>query len=250
MVSPFPTLRLRVLGGTALELPKRSVAGTSGRRRLIAMLALLSSAGERGIGRGRIAAAFWPDARDANARNDLKQLVFVARRTISADVFVPDVNTLIVNSAVLPSDVEAFHRAIRERRYEDAVALYNGPFLEDFHIADRPELAQLVERERERCAACYCEALETLAGRAGIRGEPDRAVHWWRLLVEADPLRDEYAMGLSGALADSGELTGALMHARRHVNHVRAELGEDVSAEFSRFVQSLPHRKALHHAMA
>jgi DNA-binding SARP family transcriptional activator len=100
----------------------------------------------------------------------------------------------------------------------------------------------MIEAERARCAQRHAEALEALARRASARGDTCAAVSWWRRLVDTEPLRDDYVMGFMGALADAGELSGALAYARRYARLVRQELDVDVSPALLRFVDALPAR--------
>lgn len=240
--SPPPAFCLKALGGATIFHNGSSCPALAGRRRLLALLALSCSGGERGFSRDRAIAAFWPDNDEAHARNDLKQLVFSARRALGEDLFISDAAALVINTAVLPSDVEAVQRASRERRFVDVVRMYGGEFLDGFHIADRPELERIIERERDRISDCYREALEALAYGAEVDGDTDAAVRWWRLLVAYEPVRDEYAMGYMGALADSGDLARARRYAERYAKLVRAELDEELSPAVARFVSKLPSR--------
>jgi DNA-binding SARP family transcriptional activator len=233
---------LKALGGATIFKDGSSFPALAGRRRLLALLALSCSAGERGLSRGRAIAAFWPDRDEAHARNDLKQLVFVARRTLGDNLFISDAAALITDPVVLPSDVEAVQRASHERRFEDVVRIYGGPFLDGFHIGGRPELERAVEKERDRFAAMYSDALESLASGAEVDGDTEAAARWWRLLVTLDPVRDEYAMGYMGALADCGDLARALSYARRYARLVRTELDDELSPVVARFVNQLPSR--------
>jgi DNA-binding SARP family transcriptional activator len=233
---------LKALGGATIFKDGSSFPALAGRRRLLALLALSCSGGERGISRGRAIAAFWPDRDEAHARNDLKQLVFVARRTLGDDLFISDAAALIIDPRVLPSDVEAVQRASHERRFEDVVRLYGGPFLDGFHIGGRPELERAVERERDRYAEMYSDALESLACTAEVDGDMEIAAHWWHLLVTLDPVRDEYAMGYMGALADCGDVARALRYAQRYATLVRTELDADLSPQVVRFVKNLGTR--------
>lgn len=242
MESPAPAYCLKALGGATIFHNGNSYPALAGRRRLLALLALSCSGGERGFSRDRAIAAFWPDTDDAHARNDLKQLVFSARRALGEDLFISDAAALVIDARVLPSDVEAVQRASRERRFVDVVRLYGGEFLDGFHIADRPELDRIIERERDRFSDLYREALQSLASESEAEGDTDAAVRWWRLLVTYDPVRDEYAMGYMGALADSGDLARARRYSERYAKLVRAELDEELSPAVVRFVNKLPSR--------
>jgi DNA-binding SARP family transcriptional activator len=237
-----PLYQLRTLGGLALWSDIGPTTAAATRPRVLVLLALACSAGPRGLTRERAAVILWPDATQAQSRNDLKQLVFVTRRALSHDVFADDPRSLVVNESVVASDVAAFHRAVCAERHEEAVALYAGAFLDGFHLTDRPELERLVESERARWAQRHVEALEALAKLAEARGDPRASVGWWRRLVAAEPLRDDYAMRFMGALADTGELSGALGFARHYAHLVRRELDSELNPVVSRFVESLPER--------
>jgi DNA-binding SARP family transcriptional activator len=240
--TPASAYCLKALGGATIFHNGSSCPALAGRRRLLALLALSCSGGERGFSRERAIAAFWPDTDEAHARNDLKQLVFCARRALGDDLFIGDAAALVINPAVLPSDVEAVQRASRERRFEDVARLYAGEFLDGFRIADRPELDRIIERERDRFADTYRDALESLACASAADGDSDGAVRWWRMLVVYDPMREEYAMGYMGALVDNGDLVRARRYAERYAVLVRAELDEELSPAVVRFVNTLPSR--------
>src|ERR1044071_7040818 len=65
--------RLRLLGRLALEDGPRLSEGAAARRRSLALLARLASAGEQGIPRDKILLYLWPESDTRRARNSLHQ---------------------------------------------------------------------------------------------------------------------------------------------------------------------------------
>jgi len=64
-------LRIHTFGGLSVQVPGRATAGTAIQPRRLAVLALISRAGERGITREKLCAILWPDADDEAGRRRL-----------------------------------------------------------------------------------------------------------------------------------------------------------------------------------
>ena len=60
---------LRLLGGLALEGPSGPVSGRVAQRRRLGLLALLGTAGEKGLSRDKLAGYLWPETDEANAKH-------------------------------------------------------------------------------------------------------------------------------------------------------------------------------------
>ncbi len=219
--STTSTVRLQTLGGLSIHGPEGPVASSAARRRSLALLALATSSGPSGISSERAIGLLWPEFDSARARNNLKQVVFSLRASLGSSVFLRDAQGLRVNEEILAVDLWQFERCIAAGQLEEAVALYAGAFLEGFHLPDLEDFARWIEMERIRVQQLYLDALEKSAEQAA---GTDRAVRWWRLLTRADRLSDRYAEGLIRALADSGDVAGALQTARMHETLVRQEL--------------------------
>ena len=220
-----PPLRLHTLGGPGLWLGLEPLTGTASRRRLLAFLALLASHGRRGITRDKLLAYLWPESDAGHARNSLKQAVFWLRRVLgNRAVVVATGDVLRLNPAVIQVDAWDFEAAIDRGDVREAVALYQGPYLDGFHVAGLPDFEQWSEAERVRLARSYGDALTVLAVHAEEKDDVEAAVRWWRLLAEADPLSTSRALGLMLALIRAGDPTEALKHFRAHSALVRTEL--------------------------
>lgn len=232
-------LHLRILGGAAVLSSDGALAGAAGRRRAVALLALVASAKDDGLPRDRALALLWPELDSERARNNLKQLVFSLRRALSPDVFAATGSTLRLDPNVITADVWAYEKAIAEGALESAVSRYGGPFLDGFSVPGLTEFERWIETERERLARVHAETLDTLAERAKRSGQFEIAAAWRRHLAALDPLSARYAVSFVRALADAGDVPGALRHAHLFERLVRSELDADVGPEMRLLVAQL-----------
>ena len=232
-------LHLRILGGAAVLSSDGALTGAAGRRRALALLALVASARDDGLARDRALALLWPELDFDRARNNLKQLVFSLRRALSPDLFAATGPSLRLDPNVITVDVWAYEKSIADGALESAVARYGGPFLDGFSVPGLPEFERWVETERERLARVHAETLDTLAERARRAGQFEIAAAWRRHLAALDPLSARYAVSFVRSLSDAGDVPGALRHALLFERLVRSELDADVGPEMRLLVAQL-----------
>jgi DNA-binding SARP family transcriptional activator len=220
-------VRLKTFGGLSIATLHGPLPEVGFRRQALALLALIAAAGENGMSRERVMALLWPEADDAHARNNLKQLSFAIRRGLSSALLASIAPSLRLDFQVMGADANDFDRTLAAGNLELAVGLYVGPFLDGFHLARLSEFDRWVEGQRARYARRYEQAVETLAHRAGAVGDVRGAVKWWRRLTEHDPVNTEYAVQLIDAFAELGEPLSALKHFAGHTRVIRDEFDVD-----------------------
>lgn len=216
--------RLRALGGASLEENGAPVDTVGGQRKALALLTLLAIARAHGLSRERLAAYLWPESDSERARGALKQALHVVRRQLGSADAVLGTSELRLNPAHVESDVGAFLDALDAGRLDEAVRLYQGPFLDGFHLPGAPEFEQWASTQRDTLERGYASALERLASSAEERGEPAAAVGWLRRLQLLDPLSTRVTLRLMRALDAAGERSAALRCAQVHETLLRAEL--------------------------
>ena len=194
------------MGGATVLGSDGALTGAAGRRRALALLALIASSRDDGIARDRALALLWPELDSERARNNLKQLVFSLRRALAPDVIIANGGTLRLEPNVINVDVWAYEKSIADGAFENAVARYGGPFLDGFSVPGLSEFERWVETERERLARVHAETLETLAERARRAAQFEIAAAWRRHLAALDPLSARYAVSFVRALADGVRL--------------------------------------------
>lgn len=223
--SPRKSFGLHVLGGCALTGPEGLVGGRVAQRRRLACLAVIAAGGARGVARERIVGLLWPDIEDERARRLLSDTLYVLRAALGEEAIAAVGDRLVLGGDVVACDLWAFDEAMRERRMEEAVAAYGGPFLDAFHVPGAPDFAQWADGERDRHERAYVAALQTLALEADGRGDRAAAASWWRRLAALRPYEAPVARGLVLALDAAGDRAGALDHLRVHAALVREQLG-------------------------
>lgn len=232
-------LRLRTFGGAALLDGDHPLAGAAVQKRRLALLSLLAVAGSRGMSRDKIASLLWPDSDQERARHSLSQWLFTTRRDLKVEDLLLGTTELRLNPERISSDVGELEQAIAERKLEQVLACYAGPFLDGFHLSGAPEFERWVDAERSSLAQRAQQALEALAAARVRENDTSGALEVWRRLAALDPYNGRISLGLMRALAASGDTAGALTHARVHTTLLREELGAEPQPEVVAFAEQL-----------
>jgi DNA-binding SARP family transcriptional activator/tetratricopeptide (TPR) repeat protein/TolB-like protein len=211
----FTLGRVRVIAADGAE----SAAAQPKRVALLAYLALASARGS--ARRDALLALFWPELGDEEGRRALRQGLHYLRRALGEDVFVGESDEVRIRDGTLVCDAVEFERLLDDGHPEDALARYQGGFLEGFHVDDvAPEYEEWVERTRarlrRRAAAAAWEAAESAErnggttsalalARRGCELEPDQEAGWRRLMALHERAGDRF-----GALRAYDELAARL----------------------------------------
>ena len=214
---------LTTLGGLSIVGPGGIGTPLTPRKRALALLTLAASSAKEGISRDRAMAILWPELNTASARNNLKQTVFGIRQALGVEVFDRTSANLRLQPREIVVDLHHFEHALAAGAHEEAVGDYTGPFLDGFFLPNLVEFDRWVERVRQRLDLGYARALESLAVRARLRGEVSAAIHWYRRLVEYDPVSTSSVLGLMLVLVMASESLEALKHYEQHVKLLRDE---------------------------
>ena len=241
-------LQIRLLGQFKVTVDGESIAGVASGR-LQSLLAYLLLNADAPQSRAHLSFTFWPDASEANARNNLRQLLHQLRQTLpqadrylrtdaSSVQWVPDPTTTL--------DVVSFERSIgdaekagragdlerRRSSLERAVDLCQGALLPscyDDWIGPRRE--RLVQRCKDAVAA-----LVGLLEEQREYGEALTHVGHW---LEHDPLDEEAHRWRMRLLALSGDRVGALQAYRQCAEVLQRELGVEPGGATNRTYEGI-----------
>src|SRR5687768_14276605 len=155
------TFRLLALGELALY------ASDEGRklavpRKGLALMAVLASAGARGVPREKVASLLWPDSEDSG-RGALKQTIYELRQTLGNHSVVIGTAELALDPTEISSDVGDLETAHAGEQWTRVVQLYTGPFLDRFHVRGSVEFDHWVDSHRARYSDLFRNALEKSA---------------------------------------------------------------------------------------
>ncbi|RME86400.1 MAG: DUF1670 domain-containing protein [Caldilineae bacterium] len=201
--------------------------------------------------RSRLAATFWPDLPESDARRRLNQALWRARQCW--DGFFSDRETIAIHpQASFWCDTVAFRRALQQAEQigeqgrltllQQAVEMYRGPFLPGYY-ADWV----LVEREylRERYLAC----LETLLETKIRQGMYEEALIWAQQLLREEPLNEPINRQVMRLYALAGDRERALMQYETLRQLLAQEIGVPPSRETQELASQIMHGttpRALH----
>lgn len=212
-----PQFHLRLFGSPTIASGGGApLTGRVAQRHRLALLALLALAPGQRASRDKLMALLWPESDPERGRNLLKVSSYVARSALGDGALLSEGDDLRLSTDVVRADALDFEEALAAGRYAHAVELYGGPFLDGFFLPDAPEFEQWASRERERLAASYGKALESLACEAEAGGEWSAAAEWWKKRAAQDPYDSRVAVRLMQALEASGNRAGALQLATVH----------------------------------
>ena len=236
-------LALFLLGRFQVELDGEPVVAFESDK-VRALLAYLAVEADRTHRREKLAGLLWPERSDQDARRNLRYALSNLRAAIgdraagddqcaaSPSFLLVSRRTIQFNSASDAwVDVAAFAEFLTASSgasdLEQAVALYQGEFLEGFFGSDSVAFEEWMLLKQEQLGRQARSALYQLAAMYERRGEYERALpHIWRQ-VELDPWQEEARRQLMRVLALSGQRVGALAQ----YDAYRKALAEELNVE-------------------
>jgi DNA-binding SARP family transcriptional activator len=191
--------------------------------------------------RQHLAFTFWPDSSEAQARNNLRQILHELRHALpeSERFLIADTRTAgWRGDASFDLDVAAFESAVAEaaaargeaqerRALERAVGLYRGDLLPGCYDA-------WVEGDRERLRRLHRRTLARLAELLEAARDYPAALGHLRILLQDEPTDEEACRQLMRVMALAGDRPGALRVYRDHAALLRRELGVEPGTELQR----------------
>ncbi|MCC7457328.1 MAG: tetratricopeptide repeat protein [Nitrospira sp.] len=215
---PQPTLHL--YGAPQLHAPGAPSFAPERRFQLLAVLAVQSG---QWVPRDELAALLWPQRANADARRNLRHVVFKVRA-------MPGVEALEVSEQALrwpvATDLQRFEQALRDARPLDAVVCRRGRLLAGIDDPDNPALDEWLTAQRAQLDARWQQAAHAALAASAT---PEQRIDLAQRLLELDPL-DETAISaqLEAELA-LGHANAAQRHYRDYALRLAGELGVEPS---------------------
>ena len=170
----------------------------------LVLAAYLAERPNRSATREHLAELFWPAVPSSQARRSLRQALYYLTQSGGEGVLAADGEVVRLAPDCCTLDRQLFEQALGENRFEEAVDLYTGPFLQGFDAGKSNELAHWIESVRERLQVGYRQALRESARTALVGGDPGRAVQYARRAADTFPLDDSIHALLLEALTAAG----------------------------------------------
>ena len=251
-----PTLQIRLLGDFSLTYRDEAVTGIN-TPRLHSLFAYLLFHRDASQLRQHVAFVFWPDTSEAQARNNLRQVLHQLRYALpDSDRFLHvDARTVGWRSdAPFFVDVDEFERALaradsaeraedKRRALEKAADLYRGDLLASCYD-------EWIGAERDRLRQRHRHALTLLVDLLKARRDYAQAILHAQRLIRDEPVDEDAYCRLMRLLALNGDRTGVMRAYQSCVANLQRELGvepsqttRDVYSELLR-MESRPMRVA------
>ncbi len=211
----------------------------------VALLAYLASGAYRAKRRDVVVSYFWPDLDDQHARGALRQALSYLRRALDSAVVVTNGDDVGIDADRLGLDAHRFETAYRAERFEDAMELYRGDFLEGLYVSDAsPELDQWLETERARFRVMARDAAWQLANAAAAVNDHARARGWASRAAALSPY-DEGELRRTIVLLDQiGDRAGAVRTYQQFADELHREYGVAPSPETQQLMEEVRDRVA------
>ncbi len=126
---------------------------------------------------------------------------------------------------------------------QQAVALYQGDFLEGFHVPDAPEFSHWQTRVGQQLRVQMLEALDRGLREGLARGRWREVETLLRFAVALEPWREDFYYTLLQVLMWQGKYTVALKVYQQCCNHLQEEWQSSPSPELEALAQRIRHRR-------
>ena len=234
-------IQLHTLGALNLQRDGIEVRSVLSQPKRLAVLVFLATARPRGFhSRDTLLGLFWPEADDAAARNALRQALHYLRRSLGEEALSSRSDRDVgVDPAAVWCDAAAFDQAIEEKRYRDALELYQGDFLPGFFLEDAPEIERWLDEDRTRRRNHAVDAAWALAKAEDDAGQLRTAVVWARKAVGLKPYDEDAIRRLITLLDRAGEPAAAIEAFEDFERRLLAEFGITPSRETIQQIEAI-----------
>jgi predicted ATPase/DNA-binding SARP family transcriptional activator len=189
--------------------------------------------------REKLAALFWGDASDEQARHSLRTALATLRKRLGDRMFISDRETVQINPDIsIWVDALEFQKSADSASQEEianlqeAIDLYRGDLLANFYD-------DWVLQEREHYRVLYLDLLLRMTQRMRSRSEYGRAIEYAERALESDPANERAHQHLIFCRLASGDRSTALRQYEKCRRVLQEELAVEPSPETTALYQWL-----------
>ncbi len=239
-------VELRVLGTVSLATTdRRDVVSVLSQPRRLALLAYLAVATPRGPHRrDTLLAMFWPELDQPRARAALRQSLYVLRSAFGPDIVETRGNDVVgLAFGAIRCDAVEFDGAVKDRRWQEALDLYEGDLLEGFFISAAPEFERWQDLTRRRLRDGAVHSALALVEQAEASGDLATAAIHARRAVRLGPDDESVLRRLVTLLERLGDRAGALAAYERFARRLATDYEAEPAAETQALAAALRVRQ-------
>lgn len=246
-MTDYPAIKL--FGSPALTWNGRPITGFISNK-AVAVLYFTAASGQPQA-REVLATLLWTNSDDTYAKKNLRNVlsnlrdrlgtfVEINRETVSlAPALYATVDSVRFTALLKQAEQLAPSAPQRRALLAEAVTLYQGPFLEGFHLADAAAFDEWLRDEREHFGLLAIQAYHALVSDNQQQGNFLEAINYATRLLKLDPLREETHRQLMLLLAQDGQASAALAQYRACQKLLHDELGVEPDPETKALYQRI-----------
>ena len=193
-------IEIHLLGTPRIQVDGKDIFFTYGK-----VQALIYYMVVKGVAlRDEISGLLWPEKSEINARKNLRNAIYEAKKLLGADVFVSPRNAVLQwnPTAHIYVDVHQFQR--NPKQYID---IYKGEFLQGFYVKDAEAYEDWYLGERSRLKSMYMNAVYDLVD-TGIEEKNITCIERYiPVLLSYDPYNEERFSAILELLMSQGFTT-------------------------------------------
>ena len=230
-------IELITLGRAAIRQDGVELGELAAHKQKFALLCYLAIEGP--VGRDHLLEIFWPGVEESNARHLLSAAVYSVKKKLNEDVVTTAGHQVAVPTERVKVDVHDLEAASQAECWEEAVRLYDGPFLEHFYLPGLPAFDEWQSRTRAWVGnlgrTAFRRVIISRVDRADLGGALDVAGRW----AKVEPSDDDAQHALIALLAMTGNRAGALAHYHAYRSHLERELDIEPFPETVQMVETI-----------
>lgn len=222
-------LCLEFLGGLRVRRGTAPITGFVSNKALALLCYLAVTA--RPHFRAALAARFWSQLPEADARMNLRRVLANLRTLVGEHLVITRDSVAFNAERPYSLDVAQFEAHLQRadageaEHLSAATACYRGDFLEGFALRDAPDFDEWMITEGERLRQLAFNALHELATHYARRGNYSAGIDYASRLLKLDPWREDAHRQLMLLLAESGQTSAALQQYELCRRVLRDDLG-------------------------
>ncbi|MDW8425168.1 MAG: AAA family ATPase [Meiothermus sp.] len=174
------------------------------------------------VSREALAALFWPESPEEEARHNLRVVLHRARALPWATAL--EVAREQVRFGI-PTDVAGFRRALGQADWEGALRLHRRPFLQDFPLHDVPTLEDWAALERESLLEAWQQAARHQAEALQQQAQYAEAARLLGEILRQNLLSEDILQDYLRSAYLAGQREAALKVYERFAGELKQELG-------------------------
>ncbi len=209
--------------------------------RPVQLLIYLACRGEW-VGREALAALFWPDSPEEEARHNLRVVLHRARALPWAGGLEVERERVRL---LMDTDTAHFRQALGQAGWEQAVRLHRRPFLQGFPLQDAPALDDWAAIERESLQEAWQQAARHHAEALQQAKQHAEASRLLAEILRQNLLSEDIVQDYLRAAYLAGQREAALKLFERFVQELRQELGLEPMRATQELAQALRRSEPL-----